>query len=50
MNERNSTGAGAPKASPRGEAGTKIGSLEPILVPDEEFGRKSWMNAFVSDL
>ena len=35
---------------PPGEAGTKIGSSEPILVPDEEFERKSWMNAFVSDL
>ena len=39
-----------PRLPPGGEAGTKIGSSEPILVPDEEFGRKSWMNAFVSDL
>ena len=32
---------------PRGEAVTKIGSSEPILVTDEECGRKSHVFSFV---
>ena len=34
-------GAVAPNGFPRGEAVAKIGSSEPILVTDEESGRKT---------